>query len=179
MNKKIKFNCLQCGKENYDYPSNKSKFCNHKCYGLYVTGIKKSLEMRKNLSLAKKGKPNHKLKQLIKEGKVTIGSFKGRHHTKESKEKLSKSHYILLDKNKIIEMYNKGHSTNYIGKQFNVNGETILNRLKEWKIKPRTPKFGPRKQYKADDGHIVRSSPELLIDNWLFYNKSNIFMIKN
>ena len=79
--------------------------------------------------------------------------------------------YIELDEKKIVKLYKKGLSSKEIGKVFNCTGSTIRDRLRKNNIKKRDVAFGNKELIRTDDGHMVRSSPELQIDNFLFHNK--------
>ena len=79
--------------------------------------------------------------------------------------------YKKLNDRKIIELYDKGFSSKKIGELFSVVGSTIVSRLIKNGINIRKPAFGNVGFLEAEDGHLVKSSPELIIDNWLFNNE--------
>lgn len=83
---------------------------------------------------------------------------------------------ISLDKFKeeLVEDYKRGHSTSQISKKFNISSNLMARILKGWGVKIRHEIFGSRKksfQSISKDGHIVKSSSELEIDDWLFNNR--------
>lgn len=108
------FNCIICGKTFTDYPSIKRKFCSYKCYWVSKKGKKfpleviqkaikankgrnYSLEHRKNISLALKGKSTwNKGGKLTKEWLEKCRLSKlgkknpmyGKHHSKEHRRKV-------------------------------------------------------------------------------------------
>ena len=79
--------------------------------------------------------------------------------------------YIKLDEKKIIQLYEKGLSAIEIGKILGVSNCVIYRRLRKNGIKIRDVLFGNKERIRTDDGHLVKSSPELIIDNFLFNNK--------
>jgi hypothetical protein len=132
-------------------------------------GIKTSEEIKEKIRNSTLGNKNH---------------FYGRTHSKNSKRKMSKSRVgkckginhpnckvdLNLYKKKIINEYLKGKSARLISKKYGVTGTTILNYLKMWNIKCRKGAYGFSGLISCNDGHRVRSCPELLIDNFLYEN---------
>lgn len=79
--------------------------------------------------------------------------------------------FIKLDENKIMELYQKGLSVKDISKIMGVSTSPIYHRLEKNGIKRRDVLFGYKKRIRTEDGHMVKSSPELIIDNFLFSHK--------
>ena len=122
INKVEEIEC-SCGNQFKVYKSINRKYCSQKCFFNFLSKKMKgrvfSLEHRRkislarlgkkypNLSLAKKGKPNLKvsktLKRLYAEGKL-IPSFKGKHHSEETKLKISNN----KERNLKISLAKKG-----------------------------------------------------------------------
>jgi len=106
--------------------------------------------------------------RILKEKGIEIN------HAKRMRKKYSGENsfsYKKLNEKKIIELYEEGMSSEKIGKLMNVDGGTIIVRLRKNGIKINKVAFGNKKRLITDDGHKVRSYPELLIDNFFFHNK--------
>ncbi len=74
----------------------------------------------------------------------------------------------IIHKNYILEKKNMQK----IAEELNTSCNLISRRLKKFGIKVREMKsvFGYRHRLKCDDGHLVRSTTERELDNWLFHN---------
>ncbi len=155
-------------------------------------GRKLSEEHKRNIGKAIKGRPapnkgipasEETKKKLSKLLSGTKNPFYGKTHSEETKRKVSKSrkgkcvgknhptckYYLNYDKETIVGMYCKGYSAKKISKKYKVSDVTILTYLKKWKIPLRKSFYG-KGIIICKDGHKVRSYPELLIDNFLYFN---------
>lgn len=63
-----------------------------------------------------------------------------------------------------------GMSSVEIGRQFDVSGDTIRRVLESHGIDLRPSGFDGGKRFTCDDGHEVRSTYELRVDNWLHHH---------
>lgn len=184
--------CAKLSQEESFEPKNKIKFTEeqkNKIVNLYKDKFCsiKEIGNRINLShspvvriLKEKGidtSSSNRKKLLFKEGILKpIHGFEGHKHTESAKKKQGESsklrkgvETVKLDEDKIKELYVKGNSSYEIADILNTNFATILNRLKKLGVNRRKPLYN--KRINCVDGHYCRSSPELFIDNWLFYNK--------
>lgn len=76
----------------------------------------------------------------------------------------------LEDKREYIKgMYQSGNTLEYIGNLLDVSANTIKRRMVKWEIPRREQKI-LNYRFTSNDGHIVKSSMELIADNWLFNN---------
>lgn len=66
----------------------------------------------------------------------------------------------------LIRLYESGQSAEVIGDRFGVGYGAIVRRLREYGIQVRPGGFGGRR-FTCDDGHVVLSSYERRVDNWL------------
>ena len=135
-------------------------------------GIPISEKTKKKLSKINLGKNNH---------------FYGKKHSKESKLRMSisrtgknsgkdhfryKGDYLEKSKGEIINLYELGFSTNYLGEKYNLSGPTIGKYLKKWGISLKPAIYGFKGSIISKNGHKVRSHYEVKIDNFL--SSSNI-----
>ncbi len=98
-------------------------------------------------------------------------SHKGKHPTIESikKQRISTAGYDIEDyKKEIISLYQKGHSSKIIAKEYNTYGHTIIYWLRQWGIPIRQDRLKHCISISANDGHKLLSTTELIIDNYLF-----------
>lgn len=111
-------------------------------------------------------------RKLIREGKLHSPLF-GKHLSENSRKQqsISKIGFDLEKyKNQIIKEYEGGYGSLILAKKFKVGKGTILNYLKKWGVNIRENKYRHKLRIKCDDGHIVLSSVEKFIDNFLFHN---------
>jgi len=93
--------CQVCGKELNRKPSqikkNKNQFCSLKCVGKYYSGRKRSDETKRKLSLKLKGRnitwgdKISKTKKILGTAKGKNNSMYGKHHSEETKRKISEN----------------------------------------------------------------------------------------
>ena len=79
------------------------------------------------------------------------------------------NHELGLTENQLrnILPFNSTHPPYIINYQ---QGQKIVEELNRLNNLPQKEEFLPPGQYKAEDGHIVKSKGELIIDNWLYRN---------
>lgn len=68
----------------------------------------------------------------------------------------------------IKSLYDEGLSLRRIGEKFNVTGGVISKYLREIGGEIRSDGWDGGKRHECKDGHLVRSSYELRVDNWLY-----------
>ncbi len=152
---RINVNCDFCKNEikiiPYDYKNLKHHFCNMDCRNSYLRENPPRNWLGKSLSK----EHNEKLQR----GKL-----------KNIKENGMYNQIDLSSKKEFIkEMYEKGNSLSYIGNILGVSKQTVNRNMQRWDL-PRRKPLRDKAIWKCDDGHIVKSSIEMYIDNWLFHN---------
>jgi len=74
---------------------------------------------------------------------------------------------IELYKDEIISKYSAGNSAKYIASEYGITDSTIRRWLKIWGITLRSSKY-PHYYRNSKDGHLISSTAEEIIDNYLF-----------
>jgi len=155
-----------CAGKKIGPPINKLKFNESQkkdVINKYVNELKSVSEIGKSLGCSDKP-----IYRILKEAKIEINH--GKRMSKKYCGEKSKS-YIKLNDKEIIKLYKKGLSSRKIAEIMGVEKGTILSRLRKNNVERRNVAFGYKEYLETDDGHRVRSSPEVIIDNWLFHNQ--------
>ena len=101
--KRIAIICKQCSKSFFSFKSREGKYCSRNCFFLGFIGHKVSEETRKKLSRQKIGDKNPAKRYEVrlkigKKSKEILAKFghpmKGKHHTPESKQKISANSWM-------------------------------------------------------------------------------------
>lgn len=131
----------------------------------------------KNKKISERMKLNNPMKNIevrekMRKSKIDYYENLRKNGIKDKRKKYDCKGYRIDLKDKksfIIEKYNSGLTLRQVGNLLGVSANTIKRRMIKWGC-PRRIECKYSSFHTSEDGHIVKSSMELLCDNWLFNN---------
>lgn len=81
-----------------------------------------------------------------------------------------KGEWVMPTKEELTALYEQGKSTEEIGSMFGVTGRPISRLCREYGIPLRESGWEWSKRHSCLDGHLVRSTYEKRVDDWLYQN---------
>lgn len=168
--------CERCGKTFHPY-SSKSRFCSHICYSGTLSTAKRHWsedDASKMKALYDSGLSGNQIAKQLGISKPTV--FKALKFAKT--EKRIRTYVASIPPNKIlftqdqiqqIKLYYEfGLSAHHIAESLGVKtSRPILRILGDYGL-TRNKGKSYAKAWRTTDGHIVKSSAEIIVDNWLY-----------